>query len=539
MTSHPPSPDPERMPAAAKKAVSGEKRNAQNRLRTKQEELTDEPGSGRFLLFTVVPSWAVSLIAHIVLILIAAFFALPRPESKSISFDGAPPSDSMLDSVDISLDAFDEMSEPLESELAASSSSEVTEPTEAIAPEATVDVGEIMAGVDSKMEFDSTPSESTSMSSGNETSMRTGDSRGEALRKYGGSAESESAVELALKWIVDHQLPDGGWSLNHQLGPGKRTSPDPGEMASEFQTRNAATALALLPLLGHGQTHKTGKYKDAVFEGLKFLLERGRRVKQGISFQEPGGTMYSHGLVSIVLCEAYAMTEDADLAPYAQNAIRYIESVQNEGDGGWSGVPYRPAHISDTSVVGWQVMALKSAISSGLEVKPRTVKLTRKFLIQLGNTDLGMFGYTTKPDRKTATLRACTAIGILSRMYLGAEKDSAEIRNGIERLDDWGPDNEGSHDRVTNMYYNYYATQVMKQYGGDIWKSWNSGMRDYLVEQQEREGPATGSWMFDEKYSIAAGRLYATSLACMTLEVYYRFLPLYKESILDEEFPLD
>ena len=89
------------------------------------------------------------------------------------------------------------------------------------------------------------------------------------------------------------------------------------------------------------------------------------------------------------------------------------------------------------------------------------------------------------------------------------------------------------------MYYNYYATQVMKQNGGELWKTWNVDMRDYLVKKQEREGPAAGSWMFDEKYSIAAGRLYATSLACMTLEVYYRFLPLYSESVLDEDFPLD
>ena len=177
--------------------------------------------------------------------------------------------------------AFDDSSEQLESELAASAAADVTEPTEAIAPEATVDVGEIMAGVDSRLELDSTPSDAITQSSGNETSMRTGNSRGEALRKYGGSAESESAVELALKWIVDHQKADGGWSLNHQLGKGDRTSPDPGEMANNFPSRNAATALALLPLLGHGQTHLTGKYKDAVFNGLKFLAGTRTSNRQG------------------------------------------------------------------------------------------------------------------------------------------------------------------------------------------------------------------------------------------------------------------
>jgi hypothetical protein len=536
MSTQPPEKKQSSSPAAKQKSADRRvKKKGTQKIEPQNEDEENEFLGGRFLLFTVVPSWIISLLTHVTLILVAAFFALPKPPAKSISFDGAPPSDSLVESVDISLDSFDDVSEEPPAELAASNPAEVSEPTEAIAPEATVDVGEILAGVDSTMEFETSPIESTSVTASNETSMRTGDARGEALRKYGGSAESESAVKLALKWIVDHQLPDGGWNLNHQLGPGKRTSPDPGDIAG---TRNAATALALLPLLGDGHTHKSGEHKDAVSKGLQFLQERGRPQDKGISFFESGGTMYSHGLVSIVLCEAYAMTEDPSMFPFAQGAIRYIENVQNEGDGGWGGVSYRPSHISDTSVVGWQVMALKSAISSGLEVKPRTIKLTKKFLAKVGNAEIGMFGYTTKRNKTNANFRACTAIGVLSRMYLGAEKDSTEIRKGINQLGLWSPDNEGSHDRVTDMYYNYYATQAMKQYGGDRWKTWNAKMRDFLVDRQEREGPATGSWIFDEKYSKAAGRLYATSLACMTLEVYYRFLPLYKETVLEEDFPL-
>jgi hypothetical protein len=92
-----------------------------------------------------------------------------------------------------------------------------------------------------------------------------------------------------------------------------------------------------------------------------------------------------------------------------------------------------------------------------------------------------------------------------------------------------------------NMYYNYYATQVMKHYGGDTWKRWNGKMRDFLVKSQSNEGDAKGSWYFGEGDHGAkvGGRLYATSLACMTLEVYYRYLPLYGNSATEDEFPLD
>ena len=536
MSSQPPKKKNESSGPAPKQPSAGRrvKKSAQ-KINTEQEDESEFMGGGRFLLFTVVPSWIISLLTHVSLILVAAFFALPRPPAKSISFEGAPPSDSPVESVDISLDAFDDVSEEPPAELAASNPAEVTEPTEAIAPEATVDVGEILAGVDSTMELETSPLESTSVTASNETSMRTGNARGEALRKFGGSAESESAVKLALKWIVDHQLPDGGWDLNHQLGPGNRTSPDPGVIPA----RNAATALALLPLLGDGQTHKSGEYREAVFNGLRFLLERGRPIDNGISFYEKSGTMYSHGLVSIVLCEAYAMTEDPELAPFAQKAINFIEQTQNgETDGGWGygHSRHRPASVSDMSIVGWQLMALKSAIGSDLRVRPRTIKLTKKYMAHIGNPDNGVFGYDKKPTKPNARLRSCTAIGALCRMYLGAEKDADDVNKSIGLLAKWGPDSK--KDRVANMYYNYYATQVMKQYGGDKWRAWNSGMRDFLVKQQEKEGAAAGSWMFDERWASQAGRLYATSLSCMTLEVYYRFLPLYDESVLDEDFPL-
>ena len=74
------------------------------------------------------------------------------------------------------------------------------------------------------------------------------------------------------------------------------------------------------------------------------------------------------------------------------------------------------------------------------------------------------------------------------------------------------------------MYYNYYATQLMFQYGGDPWEKWNSKMRDILVQAQAKEGAAEGSWFFagGEPGASRGGRLYCTSLATLILEVYYR-----------------
>jgi hypothetical protein len=81
-----------------------------------------------------------------------------------------------------------------------------------------------------------------------------------------------------------------------------------------------------------------------------------------------------------------------------------------------------------------------------------------------------------------------------------------------------------------NVYFYYYATQVMHHYGGESWKKWNDGMRDGLVNSQEsnKDSPSFGSWnSAGDPHAGSGGRLMITSLNLLTLEVYYRYLPLY------------
>jgi hypothetical protein len=90
------------------------------------------------------------------------------------------------------------------------------------------------------------------------------------------------------------------------------------------------------------------------------------------------------------------------------------------------------------------------------------------------------------------------------------------------------------------MYYNYYATQVMRHTGGPQWEKWNKVMRDQLIKTQVAQGkPEAGSWYFNGGHgSPKGGRLYNTSLSVLTLEVYYRHLPIYKKDAAEEDFPL-
>ena len=347
--------------------------------------------------------------------------------------------------------------------------------------------------------------------------------RSRLVRSADVSQASEKAVAAALKWLAEHQLPDGGWSFKHSLAPKcQGRCPDPGNLD---KARNAATAMALLPFLGAGQTHKDGKYKATVKSGLYYLVNHMKVDGNGGSLFESGGSLYSHGLASIALCEAYAMTKDKGLYQPAQMSVNFIAYAQDPVGGGWR---YQPRQAGDTSVTSWQIAALKSGHMAFLRIPPVTIKKAFAFLDSVQSDAGANYGYTS-PDRGSA---ANTAIGLLCRMYLGWNKDNPALQRGVAWLSEQGP-SKG------NLYYNYYATQVMRHWEGDRWKKWNAVMRDQLVDSQTTEGHAAGSWHVaaGDHGSERGGRLYCTAMATMILEVYYRHLPIYRTQAVEEKLP--
>ncbi|HTQ40460.1 MAG TPA: prenyltransferase/squalene oxidase repeat-containing protein [Pirellulales bacterium] len=345
---------------------------------------------------------------------------------------------------------------------------------------------------------------------------RSPERRAQLVGSGGGSAASEAAVERGLKWLLAHQHDDGGWRFNFDGPPCDNLCRNPGRETST----TAATALALLPFYGAGYTHKEGPYTEQVNRGLYYLGTRMLATPQGGDLQE--GSMYAQGLATIVLCEAYAMSKDSNLRPYAQQAVNFILYAQDRHGGGWR---YFPGQVGDTSVTGWQLMALKSAQMAGLDVSSPAFFLANKFLDSVQNEKGAYYGYTL-PSNGGATT---TSVGLLCRMYLGWSRNHPALNAGVTALEKLGPSD-------TNMYFNYYATQVMYHHGGSQWERWNKVMRDYLIATQATEGHENGSWYFPDFHDDKGGRLLNTSLAILTLEVYYRYLPLYSSKAVDGGF---
>ena len=335
--------------------------------------------------------------------------------------------------------------------------------------------------------------------------------RAQRARQSGGDERTERAVEEALRWLARRQRSNGSWSFAGVKDAGKRV-----------RANNAATGLALLAFLGAGYTQKEGKYQKVVRKGLYYLIKEMDR-KTG-SLRDPQGNMYSHGICATALCEAYGMTKQQSLRAPAQMAVNFIIYAQDPNGGGWR---YSPRQPGDTSVLGWQMMALKSAAMAGLAVPQQTVAKAIKFLDSVQSEQGAFYGYTAdKSQRKPAT----TAVGLLCRMYTGWSLEEPALAKGVKYL------LQVQDSQRNEPYFFYYAAQVMHHYGGKEWDQWNEKMKEYLLATQVKEGGHRGSWFFPSWTGKEGGRLYCTAMACMTLEVYYRYSPIYRQETLEHEF---
>jgi hypothetical protein len=155
----------------------------------------------------------------------------------------------------------------------------------------------------------------------------------------------------------------------------------------------------------------------------------------------------------------------------------------------------------------------------GLDVPEATMRKAAQYLDSCVDRNNQGYGYVGPGSTPTMS-----AVGLLGRQYLQAwGPQKIEMIQGIKNNIQTTPPG-----RIKNMYYYYYATQVMHHFGGQAWKEWNDPMREILIKTQEKSGPDDGSWNSKgDAHGAVGGRLMHTSLCLLTLEVYYRHLPLY------------
>ena len=321
------------------------------------------------------------------------------------------------------------------------------------------------------------------------------------LKENGGTAACEEAVSKGLRWLKANQNPDGSWGTAN---------------------KTAMTGLALLAYFGHCETPVSEEFGESCLKGIVYLVNTGVKNKgplvAGITSQS---APYEHGIGTYALGEALTFCKELkidvpSLVEVTQKAGQFIIDNQHK-NGGWAyGYSTAEKGHTDSSVVGWQLQALKACKHTGIKYKGMESSVDKglEYLTSLQNEN-GGFGYNNKSPRP-----GLTGVGVLCFQMWGKEK-SSQVRNGLKYLKeniklDWKTAN-------SDLYAHYYISQAMMQAGGSHWSSYNSVFRDQLLNNQNPDGSWTAP-AFSGHGQSPANTVYRNTLCILMLEVYYRFL---------------
>lgn len=351
-----------------------------------------------------------------------------------------------------------------------------------------------------------------------EFSQRDPQQHAAALAARGGSEQTEQAVTAALAWLASQQRPDGRWDPRMTGGGVERSELGQERRGAGLRSDNGITGLALLAFLGAGHTTEKGEYREVVARGVEYLVRTqasdGFLGGSALNFERT----YCHGMATLALAEALALSSDERLKPAVQRAVAYTVNAQSRQDGGWR---YQPGESGDMSQFGWQVLALHSAELGGVFTPEQTREGMRRFLgaSTRGNArGLGCY----RPGEGVST--TMTAEALLCRHLIEREIDPRTVDEATSYLLQSLP-----NERAVNEYYWYYGTLAMYHVGGRPWQRWNERLTDVLIRRQIVAGADAGAWPADGMWAGYGGKVFSTALSTLCLEVYYRYQPVYEK----------
>ena len=284
----------------------------------------------------------------------------------------------------------------------------------------------------------------------------------EYLNRKGGTWKSETAVAGGLNWLARHQADDGHWSdedkcEQDQPCPGRKPLrpasvgaganwpqatlpsgfPQPRDPLPFSQFKYGAavaeTGLAVLAFQADGHYYfNEHKYSQQVRRGLDWLV---KQQKDGCLFG-PKQTWYEHGIGTFALAEACAVARaeghkpDPRYLKAATQAVKFLERHQY-AHGGWR-YDLDSNTSADTSVTGWQVLALKSAIEAKIYVSRETMRKVASFYEACGDPSTGLTSYTP-PAVGGSDLTI--AVGLMVQAFLLKKRDSSFARKAAAYLE--------------------------------------------------------------------------------------------------------
>ena len=333
------------------------------------------------------------------------------------------------------------------------------------------------------------------------------DDRLARLKENGGTPECEEAVTKGLRWLKANQNPDGSWGGSNQP---------------------AMTGLALLAYFGHCETPVSEEFGESCLKGIVYLVNIGARnngvLSDSVNVLNQG--CYEHPIATYALGEAATFCKELkidipNLLEVTEKAGQFIIDRQND-NGGWAYKYEVKGGHTDTSIVGWQLQALKACSHTNIKYKGLSscIRKGLKYLSEMQNKEHGGFGYNGPIQAYgNKGYFSLTGAAVLCHQMWGKGK-SSEARNGLKYIKEYTKLDWNTED--SDLYAHYYESQAMMQAGGESWKMYNDLFRDQLLNNQNEDG----GWKVPpfNAHGMKGNLVYQNTLCILMLEVYYRFL---------------
>ena len=297
---------------------------------------------------------------------------------------------------------------------------------------------------------------------------------------------TKKQIDDALKWLAGQQNRDGSWGATGST---------------------AVTSFVVLAYMSNGHVPNQGLYGPEVSKGVRHLISIASDA--GYLVGPRGGNMYCHGMATLALSQAFGMSADEEVKKVLKKAIELIVKTQNS-EGGWR---YEPAPTgADISVTIMQVMALRGAKDSGINVPDDTMKKAVAYINRCHDTRSG--GYRYQPYSQGPGY-ARTAAGVCVLQLCG-DYEAKQIAKAVEWM-------ENKRDDDQHYWYgHYYASHAFHQIGGKKWEDYYTRIKTKLLATQK----PTGEW--SERLEANVGPQYQTAIAVLILSVPANYLPIYQ-----------
>lgn len=328
--------------------------------------------------------------------------------------------------------------------------------------------------------------------------------RGNGIALFGprgsvAQADSPAATAIAagLAWLKKVQADDGHWNSGVEGDGADRDV--------------AVTALALLAMLGEGNTLRVGTFKNPLKLGIQWL--RTRQSDDGAFAQATG----PHMLATLAMTECYLVSSYTLIRPNAERGLAFLATRRSE-DGGWRATA--ASTDSDPALTLWGMAVLGTARAGELLKGEHPYEGVEHWLAGRGAgqiADSSVLGVAAPAARQPELAFDQQMANAFTRCWLAApDAKAADLERARSLPRVWA-----AKDGVRLSIHEWYCSSHALAQAGD--EATLARIAESLVAAQVTSGNDLGSWAPIGVFGEAGGRVWTTAMAVMTLGAGHRY----------------